>query len=166
MGVAGSKPPNDPKKKEAAIVDGLLRQLKYADPTLKGDPEPKPSVPPVRPGVSSAPVAKRRRDPTAKHAWAWVALTAVLAGAVTQWPYANACGWGLLGYGAVLVVWVAAATWAAITAWRARCAAAHVVALVLLALALAAITAEVLPRMGYARVPASWRCGVSTMGGP
>jgi len=147
--------PDDAKKqKEAAVVDRLLRQLKYADPTLKGDA---PAKPPVRPPSTVAPAAARP-TPTAKHAWAWVGLTAVLAVGVTQWPYAHACGWGLLGYGAVLLVWTGVSMWAAITAWRARRAAAHIVALVLLGLALAAVASVILPRVGYARVPATWRC--------
>ncbi len=136
------------------MVDRLLRQLKYADPTLKGD---EPAKPPVRP-PSTSPAVAARPAPTAKHAWLWTGLTAVLAIAVTQWPYAHACGWGLLGYGGVLLVWVGTAGWAAITAWRARRAAAHVAALVLLGFSLGAISAVILPRVGYARVPATWRC--------
>lgn len=135
-------------------MDRLLRQLKYADPTLKGD---EPAKRPVRPPSTSAPAAARP-VPTAKHAWLWTGLTAILAIAVTQWPYAHGCGWGLLGYGAVLVVWFGVSVWAAITGWRARRAAAHVVALVLLGLAVGAMAAVVLPRVGYARVPATWRC--------
>lgn len=136
------------------MVDRLLRQLKHADPTLKGD---EPAKPPLRPPPVAAPAAARPA-PTAKHAWLWVGLTAVLAVGVTQWPYAHGCGWGLLGYGAVLVVWAGVSVWAAITSWRARRAAAHVAALVLVGLSVAAIAAVVLPRVGYAKAAATWRC--------
>lgn len=135
------------------MVDRLLRQLKHADPTLKGD---EPAKPPVRPPMPAS--VRPASPPSAKQAWLWVGLTAVLAIGVTQWPYAHACGWGLLGYSAVLLVWAGVSVWSAITSWRARRAAAHVVALVLVGLSLGTIAAVILPRAGYARVPATWRC--------
>lgn len=158
-GAQGSKAPDDPKKKEAAIVDNLLRQLKYADPTLKGD---EPAKPPARPQTVVGIQPRVRPAPSAKRAWAWTGFAAVLAGAITQWPYAHGCGFGLLGYGALLVTWGALAVWAATETWRARRAVAHVISLVLIALALAAIAGQVLPRVGYTRVPATWRCGTAS----
>jgi hypothetical protein len=81
-----------------------------------------------------------------------------LALALPVWPYARACGLGLLAYLGAVGVLVAAGAWAAANAWRHRRPVAHVLALGAIAWGVALAAREVLPRVGYARVPATWTC--------
>ena len=90
-----------------------------------------------------------------------LALVAGLFGALFLWPYQRECGMGLIGYVMVEVVIAAGALWIATFTWQHRVARAHVAALLILVGALGAITAQVLPRAGYAKVgsPAKqWWC--------
>ncbi|HET9454236.1 MAG TPA: hypothetical protein VFO66_08140 [Gemmatimonadaceae bacterium] len=86
--------------------------------------------------------------------------TAVAVG-VVFWPYDARCGLGLAGYlGAVAGVALGGG-WSAVWTWRHRWPRAHVIALALVGWGLALAAAEVLPRIGYARVDparALWVC--------
>lgn len=86
-----------------------------------------------------------------------MALTALAAGAMTQWPYA-VCGLALAGYLAAVTVVLVAGGWAAHAAWRADMGAAHVVAILLLFTGATLGALQVLPRLGYAPVETTWRC--------
>ena len=106
--------------------------------------------------MSSSAPRPSRRDQTAL--WARVVLGLVFGGVMTQWPYPRGCGMPLLGYlGAVGMVLVASA-WVGAASWRLRAGAAHLVALALFLWGTALAAAEVLPRVGYAAVTASWSC--------
>lgn len=89
--------------------------------------------------------------------WARAALVAVLAAAMTQWPYAT-CGRGLAFYLAATGVVLVAAVWAAYASWRRRMGVAHIAAIVLVFSGLALGAYHVLPRLGYGPVEATWRC--------
>jgi hypothetical protein len=146
----------------AREVERLLKKLPGADPTLRGDPE----APPRSPGASSGPrpaVPPFRKDagPTPGQRaglWALALGAGALGTALTQWPYATDCGWALYGYlGAVLAVLITAG-WAAITAWRQRNAAAHILALVGGYFGIVLAAEQILPRVGYAAETLTWRC--------
>jgi hypothetical protein len=79
-------------------------------------------------------------------------LVFALFGALTIWPYANDCGWGLFGYIGAEVVIVAGGLWVAFTTWRARLPKMHTVSLLTVLAGLILIAAQVLPRTGYASV--------------
>lgn len=79
-------------------------------------------------------------------------LVFALFGALAVWPYANACGWGLIGYVGAQAVIVAGGLWVAFTTWRARLPKMHILSLIIILVGLALIAAEVLPRTGYASV--------------
>jgi hypothetical protein len=96
---------------------------------------------------------------SAARAWARLALVVALGAALPFWPYARGCGVGLLLYLGAVAVLLAAGTWAATHAWRYRRAAAHVLALAAIGWGAGLAAREVLPRIGYARVTATWACG-------
>jgi hypothetical protein len=77
---------------------------------------------------------------------------------MTQWPYRHACGWPLAGYlGAVLSVMFTGA-WIGLVAWRQRNGGAHLIGLILFFWGIVLAAEQVLPRIGYAAVQASWQC--------
>ena len=154
-------PRQRPKKSEAEIVDKLLRQLPHADPTLGNTGKTKKQITPKGQMSAAKPLARpdlRETPPSPLKTWGWVALSLLSAIGMTQWPYGHACGWGLLGYLALLTVVLAAACWGAIASWRSRSAVAHVMALGAVTLSSVLIVAQVLPRVGYAKQEAAWRC--------
>jgi len=147
----------DPLARE---VERLLKKLPGADPSLRGTPEPAP-----RPaGVTTGPrPAFGRAAPTAGELWGLVgrvALGVALGVALTQWPYAAACGWSLLGYLAAVLALLLTAGWAAVAAWRLRVGIAHAAALVVFFWGIVLAAEQVLPRVGYAAESATWRCVV------
>jgi hypothetical protein len=149
-----SKP--DPLARE---VDRLLASLAGAGAKTVSNPEPLPSSAPT-PRRAPAP-ARRRTDPARGDLaalWARVALGVVLGVGITQWPYAHACGMGLVQYlGAVVMVLVTGA-WIAMAAWSRRHATGHVIALLLILWGIALATYEILPRVGYAALRWTWQC--------
>jgi hypothetical protein len=102
-----------------------------------------------------------------------VVLVLSLGLAMNAWPYGRACGGPLLGYLAASAAIVAGGFWAAVGTWRGRSPKLHAAALVAIAWGVVLITAQILPRVGYAKVdphnaPAwrCWRAGQATVGVP
>ncbi|MEX2154721.1 MAG: hypothetical protein WD825_15370 [Gemmatimonadaceae bacterium] len=89
-------------------------------------------------------------------------LVSALAGALYFWPYARACGAGLFAYLGVEALIPAGALWIVAFTWRHRMVKAHGLALLMLAGGLVLLAAQVLPRIGYAKVdaahPQQWWC--------
>jgi hypothetical protein len=146
----------DPLDRE---VERLLRKLPGADPTLRGTPDPMP-----RPEATGAPRPFPGRTlPALTTGDLWgltgrVAAALLLGLALTQWPYAAACGWSLLGYLAAVAALLVTAGWAALAAWRLRVGIAHAAALVIFFWGVVLAAEQVLPRVGYAAQVASWKC--------
>ena len=141
--------------KELAEIDRLIASQPAGAapkpvPAGKGVPPPAPAdaraLPPAPP--------KGGRWP----AWIRAGLGLVLAVAMTQWPYAHACGLGLMLYLGAAGVVVIAGLWTAVSGWRRRSAGAHVLGLLVLASGLALVALEVLPRIGYAKQQLAWMC--------
>ncbi len=159
-------PKEDPrdrrKEKEARIVDKLLKQLPYADPTLKGT-EDRPQRPPApRARRPPTPQASPRREGSPLGVWVRVLVALVLGVAVTQWPYRHDCGLAIVPYLLLVALILIMAGWAAIGSWRHRRAVAHVLSLGLIAWGLTLVAHEVLPRVGYAKAEASWACSAES----
>ena len=102
-----------------------------------------------------------------------VVLVLSLGLAMAVWPYDRACGAGLLGYLAASAAIVAGGFWATVGTWRRQAPVLHALALLAMAWGVVLITAQVLPRVGYAKVdPANgpaWRCwrdGQASVGVP
>lgn len=90
--------------------------------------------------------------------WARLVLAVTLGAAMTQWPYTHGCGFQLYLYlGAVLVL-VVASLWSLVSSWRNRSGIAHFLSIALLFWGVTLAAREILPRVGYARVVASWQC--------
>lgn len=140
--------------KELADIDRLLAKGPVAPPA--NAPVPRAPVGPPAQAPRVAPPAPGRGSVLGT--WAKALAGVVLAGAMTQWPYAHACGVPLLLYtlaaGTVFVVGV----WGAAGSWRSRIAAAHVVSLVAAGWGIGLLASVVLPRIGYAAEQLAWWC--------
>jgi hypothetical protein len=102
-----------------------------------------------------------------------VVLVLSLSLAIAAWPYDRACGGGLLGYLAASAAIVAGGLWAVVGTWRNRAPKLHAVALLAMAWGVVLIGAQVLPRVGYAKLDPgarlAWRCwseGQTSVGVP
>ena len=133
--------------KDAAVVDQLIRKLRPSSPAVASAPKPLAAH-------SSAPTA----PPTQAAIWGRVALGVLVGIALTQWPYGRACGWWLSFYLTAVALVVVTGVWGTLFSWKGRLAVAHVVALGIVLWGFALATHEVLPRVGYAKASAVWRC--------
>jgi hypothetical protein len=129
-------------------------ELAAIDRAIEHSPLPAPEAAAPAPGTPRSPVVRG----SGPRAWARLGLVLALALALPFWPYARACGLGLLAYLGAVGVLVAAGVWAAANAWRHRRPVAHVLALGAIAWGAALAAGEVLPRVGYARIAATWTC--------
>ena len=155
---------------DAAVVDRLLKKLNANNPApgsapvtnaashggvrssgLDASSGPRANLPLRRP-------APRDLGPVA--VWARVGLGVVVAAALTQWPYARACGVGLLVYLLAVATVLVTGFWGAMASWRGRLASAHVIALSTILWGLALAAHEILPRVGYITSSAHWQCAV------
>jgi hypothetical protein len=90
--------------------------------------------------------------------WARLALGLALGTMMAWWPYPRTCGFPLAGYLAAVSTVILGGGWAAMSAWRYRASLAHVLSLILLFYGMMLVTAELLPRTGYALDHATWQC--------
>jgi hypothetical protein len=136
---------------EAREVERLLTQLEYGAGGVA-------RVSAGRPRPPSAAVPPWAAPPSRASVWGRVAVGAALAVAMTQWPYAHACGFPLAGYLAAVAGVLVAGAWAAHGAWQARMGLAHLAALAIVFASAALAADQVMPRMGYSPVEVTWRC--------
>jgi hypothetical protein len=134
--------------KKMAEVDRAISRLPAK--TRPESPKPVPEKP-----DASAPASLVRP----LGVWVRVGLTAVLALALTQWPFAQACGLGLAAYLAAVGVVLVSGVWGAVSSWRLRLPKTHALALLTLLGGLTLVALEVLPRIGYAGATLTWTCG-------
>lgn len=154
-------------------IERLIKKLPGADPHLRGDPDDQ--APPSPPRPSRAIPASAGTSPSTNSAilpaltprqleliGAWLRTVAAtgLGAAVLYWPYAHDCGWLLHAYLGVVGAVLVSGCWASWTAWRARVAAAHVTALIVVFWGIVLAAEQLLPRIGYAAVDAAWKCSV------
>ncbi len=102
-----------------------------------------------------------------------VVLVLSLSLAINAWPYGRACGVELYGYLTACAAIIAGGIWATVGTWRGRSPQLHAIALLVVAWGVVLTTAQVLPRVGYAKVDArnrpAWRCwrpGQASVGVP
>lgn len=142
--------------KELAEIDKLMGK-----PGAAPAPRP-PALPAARSAASAPPSAPAPAAPVSRRtvtgAWARALAGALLAGAMTQWPYAHACGGPLLLYTLAAAAVVVTGVWGGMATWRSRLAAAHVLSLVVTGWGIGLVAAVVLPRIGYAAEPLAWWC--------
>jgi hypothetical protein len=130
------------------------RELAAIDRAIERAPAPPAGSPAATPPPAGAAVVRG----AARRAWGRLIPVLALAVALPFWPYSRGCGLGLALYLAGVAVLAAAGAWAAASAWRHRRSAAHVLALGAIVWSGALAAREVLPRIGYASVPAAWTC--------
>ncbi len=173
--MSGSKGPlPDPEqRKDAAMVDRLLEGLFFGDDVSTAKPArtPKPTMP-SRPSTPGArPVASARpslRTPRVGGAsesgrlatWARITMGGLVAGAMTQWPYAHACGFQLGLYLAAVGMVIVAGAWGSSFAWKNRLVIGHILSQAILVWGFVLGAGQVLPRVGYAMEQATWGCSV------
>ena len=182
--MSAPKGPRD-ERKDAAIVDNLLENLFFSErgPKEKSGPSraipkepprpsgsvpgpisrprpsgtaPKPTLP-RRPSVSAASVARPRRDARVG-TWGRISVGVLIAIGMLQWPYDHACGSDLGFYLTAVAMVVVSAGWGSVFAWKNRMPMAHAVSQILLLWGLMLGAGQVLPRVGYAKELATWRC--------
>lgn len=173
--MSGSKGPQpDPgQRKDAAIVDRLLEGLFFGGDTStakpaqtpKGTMPSRPSTPGARPVASAeqslgAPKVGRASESGWLGTWARIAIGCLVAGAMTQWPYAHACGFELGLYLAAVGMVIVTGVWGGSFAWKNRFVLAHIVSQGLIVWGLVLGAGQVLPRVGYAMEQATWGCSV------
>ena len=91
--------------------------------------------------------------------WARFAVVATLAMAILWWPYGRSCGFGLVAYLAASTMIVVGGVWVVACTWILRMARTHALAMLVTLWGGVLITAQVLPRVGYAASQATWLCG-------
>jgi hypothetical protein len=136
--------------KELAAIDKVMAKAPAQLPAQGGG-----AVPAGRGAPAPVNVVGRK---AAFFTWLRVLLAVLVAAAMTQWPYSYSCGLNLIAYlGAVGGV-IAAGLWSGVTSWQRRMGLAHTIALMVTLWGLVLATAQVLPRIGYARHAAQWWC--------
>jgi hypothetical protein len=152
------KPEPDPM---ARVVDRLLAQL----PGLQASDEP-----PSGSGRSASSdlrmisPLRRTQSPSPLGLWGRALLTVALGVMMTIYPYFRDCGLPLFGYLCAVAALVLAGGWVATIAWQMRNEVVHVTALLVILWGLMLTADVVLPRSGYAAVPAGWQCDVPESG--
>ena len=174
------------------MVDGLLEDLFFGDHgSQKASAEkPKPAARPTatagaqrppgpRSSVSSPAQRPSGARPSIPHtrapapsdgerlgAWARIMLGVLFAAAMTQWPYARACGVGLTSYLGAVVLVIMVGVWCGTFSWRNRLVRAHLMSLGVVLWGLGLGMGQVLPRVGYANAAATFRCTASPQSPP
>jgi hypothetical protein len=107
---------------------------------------------------------RSRQQPTSLGLWGRASLAVALGIMMTVYPYFRDCGLPLFGYLCAVAAVVLAGGWVATLAWQMRNEVVHVSALLVILWGLMLTADVLLPRSGYAAVPASWQCAVPESG--
>jgi hypothetical protein len=142
--------------KELAAIDKVMAKAPAPPARQAALPSGAPAAQPAPRTQAEAPIAIGRK--AALFTWIRVLLAVAVAAGMTQWPYANACGAGLLLYLGAIGGVVLAGLWSTVTSWRARMGLAHSIALLVTLWGFILAAATVLPRIGYAKTAAVWWC--------
>lgn len=160
------KPPPRDWDKELAEIDKIIAKA----PAL---PPPTPTAAP--PAAGRAPAQSRRAaevpdfSETPRHrlvltTWLRVLLALVVAGAMTQWPYAHGCGLQLVWYLGAAAGVILAGMWGTVISWKRRMPGAHVVSLLVTLWGAYLAGKVVLDRTSYAKVQRTWSCPAAPAG--
>jgi hypothetical protein len=105
-------------------------------------------------------VEARERSEQHEKLWVWarLAVVALLGCAILWWPYGHNCGFGLSLYLAATTMIIVGGVWVVACTWIMRMARTHAVAILVALWGVALVTAQILPRVGYAQSAATWLC--------
>jgi hypothetical protein len=115
-------------------------------------PQPSPSAARARRQAEQSEAERREELNLALGASVRLLLVLMLGIAIIFWPFARACGTGLMAYLGATAVIILGGLWSSAWTWRARIGSAHALAVVVFIWGMALAAAEVLPRIGYARI--------------
>ncbi len=87
-------------------------------------------------------------------------LGVLIAVGMLQWPYDHSCGFKLGFYLTGVAMVLVSAGWGSACSWKNRMPVAHSVSQILLLWGFVLGAGQVLPRVGYAKDLATWRCAV------
>lgn len=142
----------------ARVVDRLLAQL----PGLQGgasEPAPTPSSRTPVGGFRMVSVPRPSELPSVAGLWGRAVLALALGVMMAAYPYFRECGLPLFGYLTAVAAVILAGGWVAVLSWQMRNEVAHILSLLLILWGLVLTADVMLPRTGYAAVPATWQCG-------
>jgi len=142
--------------KELAQIDKLIASGKTEPPPLKGAPARGRAAAPEGPGAPGGGLAAKRHTPF--FTWVRLLLALGLGIGMTQWPYTHGCGFPLYAYLCGVGTVIVASFWTMLSSWKSRSGIAHFLSIVLLFWGTALLAREALPRVGYAKERAAWRC--------
>ena len=131
------------------------KELAAIDKAMARAPAPTAGAPVATKPVESPALVTRR---AVLATWLRVLLGLVLAGAMTQWPYAHECGVELYFYLAAAFTVIVAGIWSGISSWYRRLGWAHTLSLMVALWGIFLAGREILPRVGYAKHIAYWVC--------
>lgn len=142
-------------------------QLKKIEREFEGlPPEPSPAMVKMQSEEQRRAQEKAMQRSSLIGSTARLVLVLALGVALYMWPYERGCGSGLFGYLGVEAMMFIGGFWVAVTTWRARLPKTHTVSLLVMLASLALMAAELLPRVGYAKVdaknPPAWFCADAT----
>lgn len=140
--------------KEMAAIDQVIAKGGYVAP---GGP---PAAAPAS-GGAPVPAAPPRPQGGLHHfiaVWGRTLLGLGLAAGLWNWPWAHHCGGYLYFYLAAVSILALGGLWIMRISWVRRVGLSHMLGLLILGYAVWLGASEILPRVGYARVPATWSC--------
>jgi heme A synthase len=118
--------------------------------------------PPTPAAASARPRSVTIPDATPLGVTLRVVLVLALGAAILFWPYKRECGVDLIAYLVAIAAVAIGGLWTVFWSWRHRMALAHAISMILIIWSLALAAAQVLPRVGYAKVdpthPPTWWC--------
>ncbi|HEX4575025.1 MAG TPA: hypothetical protein VH158_07830 [Gemmatimonadales bacterium] len=144
--------------KEMAEVDRLLKKLPDADPSLGRGGGVAPTVKKPAVAASTPEAFDVRGGSQWLGTWTRVVLGLLIGIGMTQWPYTHGCGLKFIFYMMGVFAVLAAGCWSSISSWKRRLGVAHILSQGLIVWGLVLAAREILPRIGYAKVPAPWLC--------
>ena len=138
--------------KDLAAIDKVIEKGGFPAPTGAGGvPVPAPAA-----ARQPAPPAGGARERFG--AWGRALLVAALGVALWRWPWRHTCGTAEYAFiGAALLLAIGGG-WVLLVSWRRRTGLPHLLGLLALAWAAWLLTAEILPRTGYAKDVKTWTC--------
>ena len=140
--------------KEMAAIDQVIAKGGYVAPS-GGAPAAAPAVGSIPSAAAPAPALGRRAW---LGTWLRTLLGVALAVGLNTWPWSHLCGLRLYWYLADIGLLALTGIWVMLVSWRRRSGLSHLLGLLMLAYAVWLGASEILPRVGYARVAATWSC--------
>jgi hypothetical protein len=146
--------------KEMAAIDKVIAKGGYVAP---GGAAPAPQG--GGGGQAPAPAfTPSGAPPAGSRAWfgIWIRtlLALALAFGLWVWPWTRFCGLNLYWFLGATTVLALAAIWVMIVGWKGRSALAHLLGFLMFGFAVWLGAAEILPRVGYAKLHRVWACPV------